>query len=74
MFRVKLETIDHEDRDFVQYLAERGITAEPTGVVYGQPGGGEDVVYTADSEETLLNMIDQYWGGAEQVDFTIENS
>jgi hypothetical protein len=72
MFQVTLETNDYEEKEFVEYLAKRDITFEPTGNVYAIAGGGEDVVYTADSEETLLTMIDDFWGGRDQFDFTIE--
>ena len=73
MFKLTLETTDYEDTGFVQYLAEHEITFKPTGVTYhNMPGGGEDVVYTSANKEALLTMIDDFWGGRDEFDFTIE--
>lgn len=60
MFNLTVETMDLHDSAFQAYLAAHSITATATGRVYAQPGGGEDVVYSADTRESLEALIDAY--------------
>jgi hypothetical protein len=63
MFSVKLETMDLSE--IQSYLDAHGITAIPTGKVYAQPGGGEDVVYRATTREALESMYRYFFNSGD---------
>lgn len=61
MYTLTLETMDFDNDEFKRYLKIHKISAEQTGNVYGGPGGGEDVIYTATTREALEAMYSYFW-------------
>jgi len=65
MFTWTLETMDPDEESFQRYLTLHGITAQPTGHVFAQPGGGEEVVYKASTREALESMYRYFFNSGD---------